>query len=400
MLFNPKPALLMLLVLALGGCSWFGGDDEETVEPRKLESFEAELKLNKLWDKSTGKGAQDKAVGIVPAISGSRIYVASPRGTVSALDAGSGDVRWEMQVQDLYSKEERRAMFPDGMDVITGGVGVGGDLAVVGIVGGEIVALNRSDGSVAWRASTTSEVLAPPAVDQDLVIAQSVDGKVAAYDALDGSREWLYTTSVPRLTLRGTATPLLLEDLVITGFANGRVIGLDRQQGLPVIDERIAVAQGKSDLERLVDVDGRMVMRQGRLFAASYQGNVVAIDLSEGRAGWKRPISSLAGLGEGFGNIYVAHTNGRITALNMENSEEVWGTDALMHRDITAPVSISSYIVVGDFDGYIHLLAQSDGRFVGRTKAGSGGIISPPVVEGRRIYVMDKKGRLSAYEIR
>lgn len=400
MLVNPKPALLMLSLLVLGGCSWFGGDDEEVVEPKKLESFESEVELDKLWDRKIGGGAQDTALGTVPAISGSRIFVASPRGTVFALDTSSGDVRWEVDVEDLYSSEERKAMFPDGMDVITGGVGVGGDLAVVGIVGGEIVALNRSDGSVAWRADVTSEVLAPPAVDRDLVVAQSVDGKVAAYDALDGTRQWLYTTSVPRLTLRGTATPLLLDELVIAGFANGRVIALDRRQGLPVIDERIAIAQGKSDLERLVDVDGRMVMRQGRLFAASYQGNVTSINLGEGRAGWRRPASSLTGLGEGFGNIYVAHADGRITALNMENSEEVWENDGLMHRDITAPVSISSYIVVGDFDGYIHLIAQSDGRFVGRAKAGNSGIISPPVVEGRRIYVLTKKGRLLAYELR
>ncbi|MEX2489751.1 MAG: outer membrane protein assembly factor BamB [Pseudomonadales bacterium] len=400
MLIDPKRCVLLLSLLTLGNCAWFGGDDAETVEPRELERVNAEIDIEKRWDHNIGGGAESGAVNIVPGLAGNRVFIASPDGNVLALDADSGKVRWKIQVQGLYSTKERKAMFPDDMDVITGGVGVGGDLAVVAVVGGELIALNQSDGSVAWRAKTSSEVLASPAVDEELVFVQSVDGKVLAYDALDGARQWSYSTSVPRLTVRGTSTPVLFETIVIVGFANGRVVGLDRRQGLPVMDERIAISQGKSDLERLVDVDGRMVIRGGRLFAVSYQGNAVAIDLNETRASWKRPASSLVGLGEGFGNIYLTAHDSHVTALDMDDGDEVWDTDALLHRDVTAPITISSYIVVGDFEGYLHFIAQSDGRFVGRVKAGGKGIISPPVVDGRRVYVMDKGSRLYAYEIR
>ncbi|MBD3649267.1 MAG: outer membrane protein assembly factor BamB, partial [Pseudomonadales bacterium] len=345
---------------------------------------------------------EDRAVRLVPAISGSRIFAVSPDGNVMALNISTGKPVWEVEVQDLFSDEEQAAIFPEDIDAITGGVGIGGDLVVVAVVGGKLVALNQSDGSLAWQSDVTSEVLAPPAVDRDLVVSQSIDGKVAAYDALDGTRQWLYSTSVPSLTLRGTATPILLSDLVIAGFANGRIVALNRGQGLPVMDERIAIAQGKSDLERLIDIDGKMVvtLNGAQLFVASYQGNLAAVDLKERRVRWMKEASTVAGLGQGFGNIYISSADSRVAALDMENSRESWENEALLYRDITAPVAISSYIVVGDFEGYIHFIAQSDGRFTGRRRVDGDGVTSPPVVEGSRVYILANSGRLYSYEIR
>lgn len=395
-----KRAVLLLSVLFLSSCAWFGGDDDEATEPKKLTDIDEEIEVRRLWRTRIGGGTEDTAVSLRPAVSGSRIFAAAPDGKVAALGLGDGDAIWEVEVQDFYTDAEKAGTFPEDMDAITGGVGVGPELVVVAIVGGELLALNKSDGSLAWRTNVSSEVLAPPQLDANMVVSHSIDGKISAYDALTGERQWLYSTSVPSLTLRGTSTPILTQDLVIAGFANGRVIALDRRQGLPVVDERIAVAQGKSDLERLVDIDGRMVIAGSRLYVASYQGNIAAIDLGERQIRWMRKASSTAGLGEGFGNVYISYADSRVAAIDAADSQDIWETDALLYRAVTAPVAISSYVVVGDFEGYLHFIAQADGRFVGRQHVDGDGIMSAPVVEGGRVYVMGNSGRLSAYEIR
>jgi outer membrane protein assembly factor BamB len=387
------------LAVALSGCSWFGSDEEETEVPVELQPISAEVNIRKLWDVDIGRGAEDKAIKLVPAFSGSRIFAASADGTVKALNSAKGREIWRVNIKDFYSESERKIAFSKSSDTITGGVGVGEDLVLVGSAAGEIVAINQSDGSLAWRTVTSSEVLAPPQASDRLVVAQTIDGKVAGFDALDGERKWLFSTTVPSLTLRGTGTPIMKE-FVIVGFANGRVAILDAVRGLAVMDQRIAAAQGKSDLERLVDIDGLMVLDGTRLYVATYQGNIVAIDMAaRGQTLWAQPASTTVGLGFGFGNVYMAQDDSVIKAMDGDNGKEVWQNESLLYRDITTPVTTGSYLAVGDFEGYMHLVAQSDGRFVGRRIVDKKGLSSHVVVDGGRLYVMGNSGRLYALEI-
>ncbi|MEE8118165.1 MAG: outer membrane protein assembly factor BamB, partial [Gammaproteobacteria bacterium] len=389
-----------LLLLIVSGCSWFGGDDEvEEIKPTKLTRINEEVNIRQIWNAKLGKGAQDRAIKLVPAVSASRVFAASADGKVVALQADNGRKIWEQKVKSFYSKKEARNAFAEDVDVITGGVGVGKDIIVVGTAAGELVALNQSDGSLAWRTRTSSEVLAPPQVDDDLVVAHTIDGKVGGYDSLDGERRWIYSTSIPSLTLRGTTTPIISGEFVIAGFANGRIALLDREHGIAGADERVAMATGRSDLERLVDIDGTMIVTGNKLYVVSFHGRLAAIDLTTGRLSWARDASSVVGLGEGFGNIYIAHADSILGAIDMGTGRDVWEVEALQHRDITTPVSTGSYIAVGDYDGYLHIIAQSDGRFVGRRRVDGDGILSPVVVDGNRLFVMGNSGRLSTFEI-
>ena len=229
---------------------------------------------------------------------------------------------------------------------------------------------------------------------------QTIDGKVAAYDAIDGSSKWIYTTNIPALTLRGTSTPIISDDVIVVGFSSGRVTLLERDTGFVRLEQRVGVAQGSSDLERLVDIDGAMAMENGRLYAASFQGGIVGLDLVSGRVLWSEEASSVSGVGTGFGNVYLASSDSQISAHNADNGREVWRVDALLHRDITAPVAMGSYIAFADFEGYLHLMAQSDGRFVGRRKIDGAGVRSGVVAEGGRLYAMSNKGSLFVLEIR
>ena len=395
--------LLSIAVLtgAMAGCSWFGGDDNapEEIEPNPLTSIKAEVKLQTLWSRKVGGGADDRAIRLRPTIVGGRIFAASADGMVKALTTDTGREIWSTQIRGVYSKEELSFGFTKDLDVITGGVGANEDLVVVGTGAGEIVALNQSDGTLAWRSKVTSEMLSVPAIDREFVVVQTIDGKLAAFRVLDGERAWIYTTNIPSLTLRGTASPIIEADIVISAFANGRIAFLDKENGLAAFDQRVGVSKGDSDLERLVDVDGKMVVLDGKLHVASFQGRIVAIELATGRMVWAEDASSVSGLGSGFGNVYLASADSQVIAYNADNGREVWRVDALLHRDLTAPESLGSYIAVSDFDGYIHLLAQSDGRFVGRRKVGKSikaGLIS----DSGRLYAMDDGGNLTAMEIR
>ena len=231
-------------------------------------------------------------------------------------------------------------------------------------------------------------------------MVQSIDVKVAAYDAIDGSRKWVYTTNIPALTLRGTATPIISDDVILVGFSSGRVTLLERGTGFSGLDRRVGVAQGDSDLERLVDIDGSMAMQNGRVYAASFQGRIICIDIASGRTLWSEEASSVSGVGTGFGNVYLAGSDSQISAYNADNGREVWRVDDLLHRDVTAPVALGSYLAFTDFEGYLHLVAQSDGRFVGRRKVDGSGVGAGVVAEGGRMYLMGNKGSLFVLEIR
>ena len=403
-MINSRQMRLLVWFLALSamsGCSWFGGDDEpEEIKPNPLPGINEEVRLEVLWNHKIGGGSGDRAIRLRPAILGGRVFAASADGNIKALTTDKGRIIWEAEVKDFYTKEELSFGFSKGLDVITGGVGAGGDLVVVGTGSGEILALNQSDGSLAWKSRVASEVLSQPQIDDDLVVVQSIDGKVAAYDAIDGSRKWVYTTNIPSLTLRGTATPIISDDIILVGFSSGRVTLLERETGVPGLDQRVGVAQGDSDLERLVDIDGVMAMENGRLYAASFQGRIIGIDIATGRILWSEEASSVSGVGTGFGNVYLASSDSQISAYNADNGREVWRVDALLHRDITAPVAMGSYLAFTDFEGYLHLMAQSDGRFVGRRKIDGSGVRSGIVAEGGRLYAMGNKGSLFVLDIR
>ena len=393
-------ALLAFLAVATG-CSWFGDDDEpEEIQPNPLPAIQEEVTLQVIWSQKIGKGADDRAVKLIPTVVDTRVFAAAPDGTVKALTTDTGREIWSRKIRDLYTKEELADAFSKDVDTITGGVGVGGDLVVVGAASGELVALNQSDGSLAWRVTASSEILSPPLVDRDRVVAQTIDGKVTAYDAVDGQTLWVYTMNTPALTLRGTARPMLYDEVVIVAFANGRVAFLDREKGLAVFDQRIGIAQGTTDLERLVDIDGAMQIVAGKLYVASFQGRIVGIDISSGRMLWAEELSSLTGVGSGFGNVYAARADSQLTAYNGSNGREIWNIDALLYRDITAPVALGSYLAFTDFEGYAHVIAQSDGRFVGRRKIDGKGVQAGLVSAGGRLYALTDSGTLAAIEIR
>ena len=364
--------------------NWFGGD-EEVNPPVELETIQAEVSLQTEWSVSIGNGQGSNYTEITPVIDGDLIFAASEDGDIAAIRASSGDIHWLTRLRT----------------VITGGVGAGSGLVMVGTQQAEIVVLDQITGDELWRTSVSSEVLSPPQTNGDVVVAQTVDGKLLALDVEDGNQRWIYETNLPALTLRGTSRPVITSTgAVIAGFSNGTLVAVSAADGIWRWEERVAVPEGQYDIDRVIDVDGDLLLDGNRILASSYQGNLMAFDVASGRIVWGMEASSYHGLDRGFGNIYYCSDRSHIVAVRDNSNDIVWENENLAYRAITAPTAINNYVAVGDFEGYLHLLSQIDGRIVGRTRIDNDGVRSNLLVKDGWLYAYGNSGRLTALSLR
>jgi outer membrane protein assembly factor BamB len=373
-------AVLALTVLAVG-CS---SNSKKELPPAELPKFQEEVRLEKQWSRSIGEGQGETFNMLVPAIDGEQIYAADVEGLVVAMDRLTGKVIWK---EDLELP-------------VSGAVAAGYGLVVVGTLKGEIIALDSANGEEKWRARVTSEVLAAPAMNGDVVLVQTQDDRLIALDINTGEQRWIFENTPAVLTLRGTGSPLLTNRLAVAGLSTGKVIALDAQRGIPVWEQRVAIPQGRSELDRVVDIDGGLLLSGGTLYAVSYQGRVAALDLESGRILWQREASSSVGLAQGYGSVYVSLASGTIEGIDERSQSALWSNDALARRQLSAPEVFSSYVAFGDLEGYLHLVSQVDGRFVGRTRVDSDGLRARPLVVGDWLYAFGNGGNLVALTIK
>ena len=397
--------------LLLGGCQmfswlpWVDGDkkdeddDKDRDEPAELVDFAAEADVERIWRAKIGRGLGRKQVRLLPLAIADRLYAADGYGQVMALDRFTGKQIWSARVGEPQGKPFYK--FWDRRDpaFVTGGVGGGDGRILIGTTRGELIALAVGDGAELWRTTVSSEVLAPPASTAGAVFAQTADGRLVALEAEDGSRRWAFDSQVPLLTLRGTATPLVVGELVFAAFGDGNVVAIAHANGAPVWQQRIMLPQGRTELDRLVDVDGTPVLAGGLLFAASYQGKLKALRLNDGGTVWELEASTFLDLAEGYGQIYYVAANDEVAAVSQASAAVAWRQAGLKNRRLTSPLAYGNYIVVGDEEGYLHVLAQSDGRFVARRKL-SAGLRTRPLQVDNTVYVLANDGQLEALRIR
>jgi outer membrane protein assembly factor BamB len=377
---------VLLLVLVLPGCSWiagFLGGEDNSEPPVPLNELEDPLPIKKLWSKGIGVGYEKQFLKLVPASADGQLYIADRKGRVLALDALTGRENWQVKT---------------GLPV-SAGPGAGEGLVLLGTSDAEVVALDAVDGNMHWKAAVSSEVLAVPQIDLGRVIVQCVDGNITALDADNGAQLWIYDRSVPVLTLRGTSTPAVEQGLVVAGFANGKLVALSADKGFVGWETNIAIPKGRSELDRIVDIDGDPVIVGTAVYATSYQGQVAVVDLQNGNLGWKRDMSSYVGLGVDFSQVYITDAESHVWALSRSTGATVWQTEELAYRQLTAPEPYKDYIAVGDYEGYLHLLSRYDGRIVARTRVDSDPVRTRPLVVDDILYIYSSDGELAAYTL-
>ncbi len=374
-------AVMLAAAVLAAGCSSSGSKE---LPPAELTRFEEEVRLERQWSRSIGAGQGDGWNQLELAAEGSRLFAADVKGLVVALDQESGEILWKQKLKRPVS----------------GGVGAGYGQVLLGTLKGEVIALDSETGEERWRTQVGAEVLAAPASNGSVVVVQTQDDRLIGLDAEDGRQRWRYDSTPAVLTLRGTGAPLVTNRLAVAGLSSGKVIAVDIERGIPLWEQRVAMPQGRSELERMVDIDGGLLLSGGVLYVVTYQGQLAALDLQSGRPLWQRQASSYVGLTSGFGSIYLSQASGSVEGIDQRSTSAMWSNEALARRQLTSPAAFSSNVVVGDLEGYLHLLSQVDGRFVGRVRVDSDGLRAAPLVVGDWLYAYGNSGKLAAYRLR
>lgn len=375
------PALAALLLL--NGCSWIKswGDDDDPDAPAELTEFTPTLEVGKSWSTKIGSGLDKAGRQLRPAYLSGTVYAADYKGVVMAIDAQSGDRKWEVKTKLPF----------------TGGPGVSDELLLMGTQDGEVFAFDSSSGSQLWSATVTSEVLAAPAVSGGIVVVRCIDGRVFGLDADTGRRVWIYDHSVPLLTLRGNSPPLLRAGVVFIGYDGGQVVALRLDDGTLMWEQTLVTTEGRTELERLSDIDGQLVFVASDLLVSSYKKRLASLAADSGRLLWFKDISSATGVAVSRVNLSLSDRDGNLWLLDRRNGAEFWKQDQMLRRGLTRPAFYGNFVVVGDAEGYLHWVNISDGSFAARAKVGGDGFTGPPLVVGNTLYVMTKKGELAAF---
>jgi len=373
------------LLLLLSGCSTIGGwfSDDEGPEPAQLLDFDEEVEIETLWSKSVGKGVGDSFMHLRPAIDGDFIYVADPKGQVRSLEKKSGKQAWLVKLKTP----------------ITGAISAGYDRVLIGTQDGEVIALDQSNGEVVWRKALSSEILSVPASNGTVVVAVTLDEKIYGLDHDTGQQLWLFESAIPNLTMRGSSTPVISGFQVLAGMANGKLVSLNVDNGRQLWEKRVSVAQGKTELERMTDVDADPLVSDSTVFVQGFQGSTMAVSLSDAQTLWQKDISGFTKPAEGFGQIYLADDEDILYALEQTDGATVWLQSGLTYRELSPLLAFNNYLVVGDFEGYLHVLSQRDGHIMGRRKIDGDALSNPMIADDGVLYVLDNGGTLRALVI-
>lgn len=374
-----KRLFLISGFLLLAAC----GSEEDNTEPAaELVEFTATESFIYLWDKQIGDGIDQQYLKLYPLLLDDSLVIADRAGEVYSLKLKNGKTLWR---KDLKS-------------ILSGGVGGDKQSHIVSTRDGEIIKLSNT-GKVLWRVKNSSEVLAPAATVDNRVVIRSTDGKIIALDLATGQQLWTYKRDVPALSLRGNSQPVIKFGRIYAGLDSGRLVVLDLTDGRLLLDIAIALPSGRSELERMVDIDGVAELDNGILYMASYQGRIVAIDIRRGQILWTRKISTSSGVSMNASNLFVVDDKDHIWALDKNNGATLWKQDKLQHRQLTLPVILSEKLVLADALGYIHALSQYDGHFIARIKMDDEGVLTPPMMKDDKLYVVNREGLISVFKL-
>jgi len=379
-------ALISLLAVSLAGCqtlrNWFT-TDTDLLPPAELVEFQPTIGFSERWSTGTGDGLARRLAALRPVLVAGEIWVADHEGLITAVDADSGEVLREIETDMALSA----------------GPSVYDDLILVGNFEGELVALDRNSGQERWRADLSSELLSKPLLHDGIVIARCIDGRTFGFDRADGARLWIYDRSIPLLTLRGNSDPLARGGEVFIGYDDGTVVSLDVADGALNWEQRVGIPEGRSELDRLADIDGPMVIVGTDLYVATYAGRTAALAVDSGRILWVEDLSSFSGLSLRRTALAAADGDDTVWMIDRRNGSTLWSDNRLLRRDITRPVFFRDYLVVIDFQGYLHAYDQDSGEFVGRERILDEAPASPPFALGDSLYVFDRDGTLSAWTV-
>jgi outer membrane protein assembly factor BamB len=394
-----KRVLLISLtsLVALAGCHSFKKENVQPPTPL-AKDFKPTVQVTKVWSTRVGEGAGKSGARLRPTVVDGVLYADSTDGKLAAIDANSGKTLWSKSSRThgwfgWGDKKRQDAMY-------AGGPTVEGDLLAVGTLDGHVYGVSAKDGSPRWDAELAGEVLASPVISGDLVLVRTEDGRVYGLDRATGKRRWVYDQgNVPLLSLRGNGGLLAANGVVFFGSDDGKLIALRQDNGAKLWEQKLASGGGRTDIERLDDADGSILLEGSTLYAAAYHGNLMAVDGPSGRPLWGHPFSTFDSLALGGNALYGINDDSQVWAFDKSSGADIWKNDDLKYRWLTGTAVQGDYVVVGDMYGFVHWLQIGDGALAGRQRLSKKAIRAQPLVVGDTVYVEDVKGRIGAYRL-
>jgi outer membrane protein assembly factor BamB len=347
-------------------------------KPAKLVNFTPTASVSVLWKEGVGDA---RPYVFSPAFDDNTIYAAAAKGDVTAFGANG---------RELWRNDTNRPL--------AGGVGARNDYILVGTRKGQVIALDGR-GEVRWIAQLSSEVLAPPQYAEGFVIARSGDGRIYGLSATDGTRKWVYQRGTPALTVRSFAGALVARGAVFAGYPGGKVVALNLQNGALGWEGTVAQPRGATELERVADVTSLPALDGNQLCAVAYQGRIACFDALRGTPLWARDVSSVSGLAIAGSAVYVTDDRGAVIALDKGSGSSLWKQDKLTDRRVSGPLVVGAHVVVGDLEGYVHVINRDDGSFAARIATDGSAIAATPIALENAVLVQTRKGGLYAIDV-
>ncbi|MAR95631.1 MAG: outer membrane protein assembly factor BamB [Gammaproteobacteria bacterium] len=377
--------ILLQIAFILSSCASFDGlrfwksDEINPDEPRELISFSEKRDIVLTW-KNSFNGINEIG-NFVPAFSSGNIYFSDTQGNVSSISAIDGSKNWESK-----------------LDLLASGTAAGFDIVVISDEKGNVIALNIDDGSMLWSTNLKSEILSSAAIDAKGVIVKTGAGELFSLDKQTGEILWSYRSKLPTLTIRGSSSPIIFDNKVYVSFDNGRLGVFEISSGFPLWDGAISYVSGSSELENLIDADSNPVISGGLIYTTNYQGKLNIFDIAQKRSIWSYDISSFFSPVISRGMIVVVESNSAIKSFTSKNLEESWVIEDYINRQISNAISFKGNLIIGDFEGYIHIINPLNGKTIGREKI-SRNPIKTIISRSDSFYVVDEEFNLFSLNI-
>ncbi|MCU4417522.1 outer membrane protein assembly factor BamB [Acinetobacter bereziniae] len=375
------PFALAILSIALIGCS-SNKTKEVKIKPNPLPKVAQASSLVQVFSTSVSSTSSEDALRLRLDTDNDVVFALDPKGEVSAY---KGKQRlWEAKV----TKEG-----------LSSGVEAADGVVIVGNQKGRIFALDQATGATKWSTQLSGAIISSALIQSGRVIVVANDGTVYALDVESGQQAWTYKLPNASLSLRGQAAPVSLDPrTVLIGTSTGYLFAIDSLAGVPRLQRRVAVSEGRSDIQRLIDVDSEPVVSGQYVVTTSFQGQVTVLDLATQRILWSENSSSINRPEVTDGKVIVSQTDGQIIAYDLITGQEIWKNEQLLNRNLSNPVLLGSNLVVGDLDGYLHQIDLNSGTTLGRAKT-SGEVRTLRVIDNQ-LYVSTRKGALSIWQSR
>ena len=380
MIFHSLPIRYFLVLLLLGMAACDTPDNSEP--PAELTTIENAEFVKERWSVDTGKGAIENFFDMQPLVLGSKIFTIDTTGLIQQIDPQKGKIEWSHE-SDLTAMS--------GLS--------GNESHLIATSSEGQVALferNAENLTPGWRTNLNSEIRSRAILAGEKIFVRTVDGHLSAINTKDGQVAWSVSRRVPALSLTGHSHPIVTEDLVISGFDNGKLLALDKNDGTVIWESTVGVPSGRTEIERLIDLDGQFIVRNGVIYISAFQGKLAAITVNSGQVLWTRKFSSYQAIEADDEALYITDDRSHLWSIDRRTGSAFWKQDILNARKITAPRLVGDKLVVADLEGYVHWFNKQDGKLVSRIATHGKRYISQPVTLNALAIVLDASGQLTA----